>query len=529
VWQDADERPFGHAPKEYFSPFAWDAADQTFFRPVSRFFAVDPAGEALDVNALDEVPDSSWFENRIGRFPMTPLEAARGPCTGHDPPDPESEWLVKSGKPNGANPGFVVSVDGARYVIKPDQPLQGPRPSAADVIGSRVYHAAGYFVPCNRVVYLWRSKLHIDPKATVQNDQGTERPMAESDLDTIFRGSLRLRDGRYRAVASLYLEGKPLGPWRYQDVRDDDPNDVIAHQDRRELRGMRVLASWINHFDSREQNTLAMWIEGDGGLGTVRHDLVDFGEALGSLWVPPTLARRLGHSYYLDFDDIAEDWVTFGTIRRPWDAGTFGPSQAVFGYFDVARFQPEDWKPGYPNPAFGRMQEHDAAWMARIIAQFSDDHVRALVQTADLRDPLLESELFRILVGRRNRILSRYLGRLSPLTFPELRHGAQGAQLCMEDLLVTTGLARTQQRRYVLRQWRPPRTAPQNLGTVAAHSDGEVCATLPPLPVESTRRAYTMVDFIAHTAGSRQQPPARVHLDEDRGRYRIIGLERLEP
>ena len=39
-------------------------------------------------------------------------------------------------------------------------------------------------------------------------------------------------------------------------------------------------------------------------------------------------------------------------------------------------FEPDDWKPGYPNPAFSRMKEQDAAWMARIIAEFSDEHLR---------------------------------------------------------------------------------------------------------------------------------------------------------
>jgi hypothetical protein len=31
-------------------------------RPISDFWAVDPAGESINVNSLDEVPDSSWFQ-----------------------------------------------------------------------------------------------------------------------------------------------------------------------------------------------------------------------------------------------------------------------------------------------------------------------------------------------------------------------------------------------------------------------------------------------------------------------------------
>ena len=43
---------------------------------------------ALNVNSVDEVPDSSWFTNRIGRRAMTGDEIARGPDTGTGPTAP---------------------------------------------------------------------------------------------------------------------------------------------------------------------------------------------------------------------------------------------------------------------------------------------------------------------------------------------------------------------------------------------------------------------------------------------------------
>src|SRR5687768_18153208 len=48
LWRDPDQVPFVGEPEEYVSPFGWDAADQMVFRPVARFFAVDPAGRALN-------------------------------------------------------------------------------------------------------------------------------------------------------------------------------------------------------------------------------------------------------------------------------------------------------------------------------------------------------------------------------------------------------------------------------------------------------------------------------------------------
>ncbi len=541
MWTDADTRPFAEKPKAYFSPWAWDAADQTVFRPISRVFAIDPVHEAINVNALDEVPSSSWFQNRLGRFPMTPAEIARGSC--RTPPlDPAGPWKVTDAKPDGANPGFlIVGPDARRYLIKFDG-SQAPRATAAGVVGARLYSAAGYFAPCNRIVYFDPSILEIAEDAAVEGEKGKDSGLEPRHIARVLSKGQQLRDGRYRAMSSLMLEGKPLGPFGYQGTRKDDPNDIIAHEDRRELRGMRVLASWINHFDSREKNTLSMWIGTGKGRGYVRHHLIDFGDSLGSYWKPPALGRRLGHSHYLDLGHVFGDWLTLGLIERPWERSEFGKSGFVFAYFDAESFTPEKWRPGYPNPAFGRMQEGDAAWMARIIARFSDAHVDAVVAAADLRDPLLIRELTRILRVRRDKILDRYLRRLSPLTAPQL----DGRRLCLTDLLVTSGLDEPSERKDSVRAWasrklrrrelRPRRVphsgerpkAPAREAGPSRQGGARICVLLPAVRGASrSAPKYLIVDFLSQTQGRRLQPPARVHLyhrgSED---YRVVGLER---
>ncbi|HTB74198.1 MAG TPA: hypothetical protein VK762_13190, partial [Polyangiaceae bacterium] len=147
------------APEEYESSFSWDAADNSIFLPVSRFFAVVPGGEATNVNAFDEAPDSSWFVNRIGASPLEPEEAARGFCPAGpelvtDPPD--GAWLIDHGKDNGANPGFRVNVDGTKFMLKTDDE-QAERTTAATAIASRIYYSAGWWAPCDSVVYFKRS------------------------------------------------------------------------------------------------------------------------------------------------------------------------------------------------------------------------------------------------------------------------------------------------------------------------------------------------------------------------------------
>ena len=52
-----------------------------------------PSGtRARNLNTIDEVPDSSWFTNRIGSRRITTGEIASGPVAG-DPPDP-SHWVL---------------------------------------------------------------------------------------------------------------------------------------------------------------------------------------------------------------------------------------------------------------------------------------------------------------------------------------------------------------------------------------------------------------------------------------------------
>ena len=61
---------------------------------------------AQNVNTVDEVPDSSWFTNRILARPVTIAELLRGPNTLEADEQPQ-EGVVTGLKSAGAAPGFV--------------------------------------------------------------------------------------------------------------------------------------------------------------------------------------------------------------------------------------------------------------------------------------------------------------------------------------------------------------------------------------------------------------------------------------
>ncbi|MEM9189842.1 MAG: hypothetical protein AAGF12_11740 [Myxococcota bacterium] len=535
LWQDPDQQPFAPAPEEYYSPFFWDAANQMVFRPMSRVFAVDPAGEAENVNAFDEVANSSWFTNRIGLRDMSVEEVIHAACGGDGgAPNDGGPWTIISAKPNGANPGFnIEDATGRKFLLKFDSPDQAPRGTAADVSGSIYYYAAGFHAPCNRVIFFDPDILTIPEGATYENPSGDEVPLTMDIVTDALSFATPVGNGIIRGSSSLFIDGRPIGPWTYEGTRSDDPNDVINHEDRRELRGGRLLAAWFNHTDAREQNTLSGWVSTDeeSGAGYVRHYYIDFGDCYGSLWPFDGITRRLGHSGYFNVGDIAADFVSLGIIPRAYRTNRMGPAGQVFAYFDVDSFDPDGWDPAYGNPAFSRASERDNAWMARIISQFAPEHIEAIADFAAFQRPLLRNEISRILKGRQQKILRRYFRQLSPLTLPSVEPGPDGASLCVRDFAVEAEVADRFGTSYQARAWSYDGDINPLEPPAMRYGEGpsSVCAALPTLP-GATRDdpGYLVVDVLAARGETDDRSaPLRVHLYHLGGaEYVVAGLER---
>lgn len=523
------------APRPYVSTFGWDAADNTVFRPLSHFFKVSPGGEAVNVNSLDETPDSSWFVNRIGRVAMSPEQAAVGPCqVDLDPEGADGSWVIDKGKTDGATPGFRVKVPGkGKFMLKADFSNQPERPSAASAIGVRLYYAAGFHVACDSVVNVRPSLLKLSPGLTVTDNSGKTRPFDQKALEAVLAAS-PLRGERRRMQSSQWLPGLPIGPFRYEGVRDDDPNDVIAHEDRRELRGARVLAAWINHFDAREQNSMSSWIAdnpavADSSPGHVRHYYLDVSDSMGSEWDWDGISRRLGHSYYLDFEHVGQDFVTFGLLERPWEKAKKAPEGEIFGYFKGDDFEPDQWKAGYPNPTFSRMSERDGAWMTRIIARLTPEHVRAIVKTGQFSQEKHEKFLLDALLERRRRILRRYFSILSPVTDVEIT--ADG--ICALDLASWSGVFSDRTFNYSAHLVHDGSRQAEAPGAVVVKGEGRVCipfksvlSTASSIPAGDPQR-YRVIEL----SNGQSKSPLWIHLYDtgaDRGLV-LAGLERPSP
>lgn len=547
MWTDSD-RSSVPKPKEHFSGLYSDAIEQLMVRPAYELFSPKLPQEAVNVNAVDEVPSSSWFTNRIGLYPMTPQKAARGACG--EPPLEEvpGPWEVVRTKEEGVTPGlFIEAPDGHRYLLKVDglhRPLRG---TTASVVVSKIYHAVGYHAPCNEIAVFDPSVLVIGPEAVAEDERGVERPLVQSDVEAVLSKAYRLADGRVRVSASRFLPGEPLGPYPLSGTRPDDPNDVVPHEDRRELRGLKLLAAWVGHFDVREQNSLDMWVKGEGGR-YVRHYQLDFGDSFGSPWTDDRRNVRVGHSYFLDLEQIFVDTVTLGLLDRPWFDAKLSEQGHIFGYFGWDDFVPSKWRPVYPNPGFERMTWRDALWMVRILSRFTDEHVRAVVATARLPKDA-EDFLIRALIERRDRILREYLTRYVPLArFRLERAPGRGAsqRLCFVDLAVRHAGVPFDEISYEVRLY-GGRDLDVLLGQesleLRGRKDGESCVALPwgairpsdlapkdAAPAHPLRYAVIEVEVLSPTFSSEEPRVVAIHvydLGAERG-FALVGVERLD-
>ena len=389
-------------------------------RPVSQGYdwvenALLKAGDrssrrAANVNTLDEVPDSQWFTNRVGTRPMDLPELMRGPNQSEGPaPGP---LRITSGKTAGITPGFRMRDSrGDLYFVKFDPRSFPELATAAEVIATKLLYALGYNVPENYVMAITRDRLEISG-ATVTGVNQRRRPMTAKDLDTLLALAGRQADGTYRILASRALPGTPLGPFRYHGTRRDDPNDIVPHEHRRELRGLRAFAAWINNADSRGVNSLDTLVDVDG-RNVVRHHLLDFGSTLGSAGIDQK-SRRSGNEYMWDVKRSLVRIPTLGLVVPKWARVRYSTYPGV-GRFEASAFVPERWVPHYPNPAFDNARPDDLFWAARRVMALSDAALRAIVSTGQLSNRDAERYLGDTLIARRDAIGHAWITSVNPL------------------------------------------------------------------------------------------------------------------
>ena len=119
----------------------------------------------------------------------------------------------------------------------------------------------------------------------------------------------------------------------------------------------------------------------EGDRQYVKHYLIDFGSAFGSDSDMPKNAR-FGHGYVIPTDkEVTRGIMNLGITPEPWEKAHY-PDIPAIGRFEASAFDPEKWVPNYPNRAFDQRTLEDEYWAAKIVMSFTDDDIRAIVETA---------------------------------------------------------------------------------------------------------------------------------------------------
>jgi hypothetical protein len=446
VWHADDMRPIAEIPEARDPSVHWTYYEAGLARPaeyafnlprlVRRMgapFGVEKDREAANVNRLGEVPNSSWFTNRIGIFPLPPSALELGPNISRGP-STDGPWRIVAAKSEGVTPGFTIEDStGQRYLIKFGPRTAPVAPTAAGVISQRLLWAAGYWVPQDEVVHFRPEDLVLSEGVQVEDESGDDRAMVQADVDRIFEKVERMDDGSVRAVSSRFLDGRPIGPFDYLGRREDDPNDTVPHELHRELRGLNVFAEWLVHFDTKQQNSLDMVVEGPSGP-YVRHYLIDFASTLGTGAQGPV--DNWGWEVSVDPVAIAKRSLGLGIAVPDYRRVALDPEMPAAGWYESEVFEPNGFRPLLQNPAFQRMGVGDGYWAAKILSAFTDDHIRVAVEQGRYRDARTAEYMVRTLAERRDAICRYWFDRVPPLEFFVLR----GDHLVWQDLGLRHGL-----------------------------------------------------------------------------------------
>ena len=512
IWREPITQDVKNANR-YEPDLAYQTIENLFWSPGDG----DLGQRAKNINTVDEVPDGPFFVNRAGRQPLTPALVARAANTSQGPA--AGPWTVVSAKSDGVTPGFTIRDAGDQlWFVKFDPPGWRAMATGSEIVAAKLFWAAGYNTAEYHIAQLRPANLVIgkDTRITPQGEMA--RAMHRGDIRWLLSRADRDADGTYRVILSKATPGRPVGRITFHGTRADDPNDIVPHEHRRELRGYFVFAAWLNHVDAKGINSLSSLVT-ENGRSFIRHYLLDFGSALGSAAVGPREGWEGYEALVEEPGEISKRVLSFGFRIPKWRTQDYFESPSI-GRLpkDHADWDPETWWPHITNAAFRHMRADDTFWAATKLASITDDMIKAAVSEAKFGDPASETFLAKAIADRRLRILQTFLPKVNPLV--DVAIDAQN-RLTFRNIAVDAAVADRAPGYRAL--WYTFDNAADRATLVATTEETQSPLPMPQLPAAE----FIKVDLSAVGGPEAWSRPISVYFRRNSGGWTLVGLERL--
>ncbi len=476
-----------------------------------------PTGvRAQNINTIEEVPDSSWFTNRIGTVPVTVEQITRGPIVGA-PPDP-SHWVLTKEKTSGVHPGFTArDAKGDTWVLEFDPPEFPEGATGAVAVATKIFWALGYNQVESYLTSFDMKNVAIDPKATIKRPNGKRSPFTRDDINAILEHVAQRQDGTYRIIAGRLLSGKILGGFAYKGTRPDDPNDIVPHEHRRELRALRVFGAWTNLTDLKAANTLDT-LATENGRTFVKHYLQDVGSTFGMC--NDKYEWDLSWEHFYQGDTSRKRFFTLGFGLSPWQTVKYEEYPSI-GKFEGDVWDPRKWRPQTPTTAYMELRDDDAFWAALRVAAFTDELIRAAVHQGQYSDPKAEKVLGDVLIERRDKIKKIYLTAVNPIVSPKL----DGGKLTFDNAAVAAGVAPAPSM-YRASWFRFDNATGES--QPISDTQGSTTTLEAPSGLPSSSGSFVRVDISADSDGHPTwKKPVHTYFRRGADGWKLVGLERM--
>jgi hypothetical protein len=512
IWREPQTQDVKNAVR-YEPDLAYQTIENLFWRPGDKVLGQ----RAKDINTVDEVPDGPYFVNRAGRQPLTPAMVARAANTS-DGPAP-GRWTVVSAKSDGITPGFTIrDTANQLWFIKFDPPGWRGMATGSEIVAAKLFWAVGYHTAEYHIGSLVPSNLVIGKDTRITPPGETARLMNQGDIAWLLSRADRDPDGSYRVILSKAAPGRPVGRIKFHGTRADDPNDVVPHEHRRELRGYFVFAAWLNHVDAKGINSLSSLIT-ENGRSFIRHYLLDFGSALGSAAIGPREGWEGYEALVEEPGAIGRRVLSFGFDIPVWRTQDYFESPSIGRLpLDHAKWNPENWWPHITNAAFRHMRPDDTFWAASKLAAITDDMIKAAVAEGKFGDAKSETFLAKAISDRRLRILQTFIPKVNPIVDPAL---SSDGRLSFRNLAADLAVADRAPAYRAL--WYTFDNLADKATLVATTEETQGPFVMPAMP----QSEYVKVDLAAVGGPEAWTTPVSAYFRRNPGGWTLVGFERL--